>query len=203
MTHDSSVLKTPLLRFLAFSTVAIIVAHLLDGWMFHHFRLDDIYDHDWGRFLRVLGFAPLWLAGGIALALHDQDRGRRVWRGRGALLTLGAFGGGLAAELLKLFFRRLRPGDLGIYSFRPLTERTFSSSGLALPSSHAMVAFGAAAMLSRLFPRARWVWWSLAWGCGLSRVAAGAHFFSDVVVAALFAWLAVAYLFRLRDPAIT
>jgi membrane-associated phospholipid phosphatase len=32
------------------------------------------------------------------------------------------------------------------------------------------------------------VWWALAWGCALTRVAAGAHFFSDVTVSFVGGW---------------
>lgn len=178
-------LRYTFLLFLA----TIAVAHLFDGWAFRTLRVENIYGEDWGRFLRVLGFFPLWIAAGVALIVEDRDRGKRIVRGRGGLLILGAGLGGLVAELLKILFRRLRPGELGEYVFRPWSERTFSSGGLGLPSSHAMVAFGAAAILSHLFPRTWWLWWGLAWGCGLSRVAAGAHFLSDVAVAACAAWL--------------
>src|SRR5690606_34907010 len=84
----------------------------------------------------------------------------------------------------------------GEYVFRSFTEDTFSSSGLGMPSSHAIVAFGSAAMLSRLFPRAWPIWWALAWGCGLTRVLHGRHFVSDVVLAAIVGWLVAAILWR-------
>lgn len=169
----------------AIALVAIVVAHALDGWMYHHFRVDDVYGEDWGRMLRVMGFLPLWFAAAIALRLEERPaRTRRPW-----LIALTPAVAGLAGELLKLLLRRERPAVLdGRYSFRPFDERTLSSSGLALPSSHAIVAFGAAAILSRIFPRAWPVWWALAWGCALTRVAAGAHFLSDVVVSAVVGW---------------
>jgi len=192
--------KTGPFRLASAALLAIAIAHLLDPLAFQYLRVDNIYGEDWGRFLRVQGFLPLWLVAGGALMLQDGDRGRRLWRGRGGLLMGSATLGGIAAELLKLLFRRLRPGELGEYAFRPFAERTFSTGGLALPSSHALVAFGAAAMLARLFPRARWVWWGLAWGCGLSRVAAGAHFLSDVVVAAVVGWLVGWWVWRWRRP---
>ncbi|CAN5713386.1 hypothetical protein BH23GEM9_BH23GEM9_33610 [soil metagenome] len=184
---------------LAAAAGAIIVAHLLDPLAFRYVRMDGVYDRDWGRMLRVMGFVPLWLAAGMALALHDQTPWRRVLRSRAGMIMAAAMAGGIIAELLKLVVRRLRPGELGEYVFRPLTERTLSTGGLGMPSSHAGVAFAAAAMLSRVFPRARIVWWTLAWGCGLSRVAAGAHFFSDVVVPAVFGWAVVAWLWRWAD----
>src|SRR5690606_20175073 len=104
---------------------------------------------------------------------------------------------GVVGELLKLVFRRERPrAHDGAYVFRAFADRPLHSGGLALPSSHAIIAFGAAAMLARLFPRTAPVWSTLAAGCALPRVAAGAHFLSDVVVSALAAWAVVALLWR-------
>jgi membrane-associated phospholipid phosphatase len=87
----------------------------------------------------------------------------------------------------------------GEYGFRAFSERTWSTAGLALPSSHALVAFAGAAMLARLYPRARWVGYVLAAGCGVTRVLAHAHFLSDVVMAAGLGWV-VAYVMTRRWP---
>jgi membrane-associated phospholipid phosphatase len=97
-------------------------------------------------------------------------------------------------EILKILIRRLRPGETGEYVFRSFSERSFSSSGLGMPSSHAVIAFGAAAILSRLFPRAWPIWWLLGWGCALTRVLHGKHFLSDVMLAAIVGWLIAALL---------
>jgi membrane-associated phospholipid phosphatase len=75
-----------------------------------------------------------------------------------------------------------------LHAFRPWDERTWSGAGLAFPSSHAAVAFGGAAILARLYPRARWVGYTLAVGCAATRVLARAHFLSDVVFAAGLGW---------------
>lgn len=187
-------------RFWVLAIASIVLAHLLDPVAFRYLRIDDVYGEDWGRMLRVMGFVPLWIAGGAALMLEDRTPWRRMVRSRGGLVIAGSIVGGIAAELAKLLVRRRRPGELGEYLFRPFTERTFSTGGLGMPSSHALVAFGAAAVLARLFPRARVVWWGLAWGCGLSRVAAGAHFLSDVVAAAIIGWLVGALVWRWRAP---
>jgi membrane-associated phospholipid phosphatase len=182
------------------AVTAVAVAHALDPLAFRYLRFENVYDEDWGRMLRVMGFVPLWLTAAAALALHQRTPLRRLPRAPAGLLALAATLSGAAAELLKLVFRRLRPGDLGEYLFRPLAERPFYSGGLGLPSSHALVAFGAAALLSRLYPRSWIVWWALAWGCALTRVAAGAHFLSDVVVAAMFGWGMGALVWRWRRP---
>jgi membrane-associated phospholipid phosphatase len=52
-----------------------------------------------------------------------------------------------------------------------------------------MVAMGAAVVLARLFPRVWWMWYMIAIGCGVTRVLAGAHYASDVAVAAVFAYI--------------
>jgi membrane-associated phospholipid phosphatase len=174
----------------------LIVAVASDQWAYEHLVYRRIYDGDLGRMLRVVGYLPLW--GIVAAALYLHERRIALDARRRALLLVGSpVVAGIAAELLKLLLRRERPEvAAGLYSWRAFTERTFSTSGLALPSSHTMVAFGAAWMLCRLFPRARWVWISLAVGCGLSRVLAHAHFVSDVTVAALAAWATTAWLWR-------
>jgi membrane-associated phospholipid phosphatase len=48
-----------------------------------------------------------------------------------------------------------------------------------------LVAFGGAAVLAHLYPRARWLWYTLAAGCAATRVLAMGHFLSDTVVAAV------------------
>ena len=179
-----------LLPFLLASAAAVALAHGVDRWAYAHLSDPGLSGSDLGRMLRVMGFLPLWATAGLALVLHDwplrAERGTRAALSRGLLLLLGAGLGGLAAELLKLLFRRERPrAHAGEYVFRAWTERPLSTGGLALPSSHALVAWGAAAVLAHLFPRARWVWYALAAGCGWSRVAAGAHFVSDVVLSAV------------------
>ena len=187
------------LKLLTIAAAAVVASHLLDSFAFQYLRWDDVYGEDWARMLRVMGFFPLWLCGAIALGLHDRTPWRRVFRSRAGLLVFGAGLGGVAAELLKLLIRRLRPGELGEYAFRAFDDRPFSTASLGMPSSHALVAFGAAAILSRMFPRAWMVWWGLAWGCGITRIGAGAHFLSDVVVAAVVGWAVGALVWSWRE----
>ena len=177
---------------------AVVVAHLLDPIVFRYVRIEHVNDVDWGRMLRVMGFVPVWLAAGAALVLHQRTPWRHIPRSDSGLVVAGPLLSGITAELLKLIVRRRRPGPLGDYLFRPFTDRPFSTGGLGMPSSHAAVAFAAAAVLSHIFPRARIVWWTLAWGCAFTRVATGAHFLSDVVVAACIGWLTGALLWRWR-----
>jgi membrane-associated phospholipid phosphatase len=186
---------------LAITLAAALAAALVDRWLFQHVRMSGVHDEDWGRLLRVMGFIGTWFALALAVGLHDAGvhpplarPRRRAW-----LLLLSPGLAGLAAEVLKILIRRERPGiHDGAYGFRPWSERTWSGAGLSLPSSHAAVAFGGAAMVAILFPRARWVGYALAAGCGLTRMLAGAHFLSDVVLAAGIGWLAAWWLSQRR-----
>jgi membrane-associated phospholipid phosphatase len=186
--EESSLSRAAVLRFVLVSVLLLALAHAVDRWAFHNLAFPDFQHTDLGRMLRVMGFLPLWALAGAALVLCDWPRRTvdsvRPALTRGALLLAGGTAGGAAAELLKMALRRERPGAHGgDYVFRAFAERPFSTGGLALPSSHVLVAFGALAMLARLFPRAWPVWYALAVGCAFSRVAAGAHFVSDVVLA--------------------
>jgi membrane-associated phospholipid phosphatase len=179
--------------------VLIALSLLADGWVAEHVRFGRVYETDWGRMLRNFGYLPFWLLAAIALALHDRES--REWWRRGALLLAAPAVAGIVGELLKITVRRMRPPDVGsTYSFRAFSDHPFSSRGFGFPSSHVVVAFGAAAMLSRLFPRARVVWYAAALGCAVSRILAHAHYLSDVVAAAFIGIAAAALLWRYWAP---
>jgi len=180
-----------------------LIAYVSDQWIFHHFTFPGVYDRGWGRMLRLAGYFPLWGIVALALVLHDWVPRtlatlRQASR-RGLLLFWSAALGGIVAELLKVAFHRERPGLTdGLHVFRPWADRPFSTAQLGLPSSEAAVAFAAAAVLARLFPEAGLLWYALAVGCGLTRVASGAHFMSDVVMAAFVGYVVALILWRRR-----
>jgi len=189
----------PIVRALAFTAGLTGVAWLADGWAYRQLAVDTIYDSDAGRLLRVMGFLGTWLALAVAVALQEggEPARRALARRRAALLFWSAALGGLVAEVGKLVIRRERPEpNDGLHVFRPWAERTWSTSGLAMPSSHTLVAFAGAAMLARLYPRARGVGYALAAGCALTRVMARTHFLSDVVLAAGLGWVVAAVMVR-------
>lgn len=183
---------TPAWRALGLTAVAFAAACLVDQWAYQQLHDPKVYERDWGRMLRVMGFLGTWVALALTVALHEgtEPARRALAKRRGWLLFWSAALGGVVAEVGKLLLRRERPEvHDGAYGFRAFTDHPFSTSGLALPSSHVLVAFGGAAMLARLFPRARWVGYTLAVGCALTRVMARAHYVSDVALAAGLGWL--------------
>lgn len=177
---------------LAVTVAATAAAMAVDATLYRYLHAPEVYDRDFGRLLRIMGFAGTWVALALAVGLTgDADpAARAVAKRRGWLLFWSPMLAGGLAELVKILVRRERPAlNDGAYGFRPWDERTWSAAGLAFPSSHTAVAFGGAAMLARLFPRARWVGYALAAGCGITRVFARAHFLSDTVFAAGLGWL--------------
>lgn len=174
------------LRWLVVAALAVAAAWLLDPWAVTGLALPSAGDRDWGRFLRIIGFAPTW--GLVALILWLEGRGSREaehLRSAALAIVIAVLLGGLGAEALKLVFRRERPEALFAgYSYRAFTDRPFSTRGLGLPSSHAMVAFAGAGAVAVAFPRIAWPVMLLAAGCALSRVFAHAHYLSDVTTCA-------------------
>jgi membrane-associated phospholipid phosphatase len=169
---------------------AFAAATALDGWAYRHLVRRTIYDGDFGRMLRIVGFLTTWAIVSLALVLCDpswRDSAQTRWRRwRGVLPFMSAVLAGLTGQGLKLLIRRERPeAHAGAYAFRSWFDHPLSGAGLGLPSSHGVVAFGALAMLAHMYPSARWVWFALAAGCAVTRVLARAHFLSDVTLAAI------------------
>ena len=161
----------------------------LDHWAYVHLSLPNVYDLDWGRMLRMVGWWPTWALASLAIWLQRRGADAALARRQALLLAGSVAASGLLCEVVKLLIRRERPYvHAGHWVFRAWSEHTFSTAGLATPSSHTMVAFGAATMASRIFPRLRWMFYALAWGCAATRVLAQAHFLSDVTFGAMLGW---------------
>lgn len=146
---------------------------------------------DWYQMFRAAGYLPTWflIGGGVWLV----ERSRRRPAPGGLAIIAGAVLAGLGAEILKPLLGRHRPAFDGSLEWNPVLGRLLQpetyDAALGLPSSHAAVAFGAAFVVVRLYRPARWILVVAASGCALTRLLAGAHVLSDVVVAALVAWV--------------
>lgn len=166
-------------------------------------------DVPWRWALKQVGDLRFWVV--VALIAFAW---KRDWRWAAGLVAAPALAGGLA-ELAKLVCGRERPvhdfviqndahyvwkdGPLG-----PFLAGFWDSSNLGLPSSHAAVAFGGAVVLGILDPKLRVPALVVATACGLTRVLAGAHFPSDVVLGALLGAVAAGLVARLgRNKTLT
>lgn len=167
----------------------LVIPAFGDQWAYAHLFLVRVYDHDWAMALRACGTLYIWIPVALILWLVQRESDA-VGAKRRALLVLGApVLAGLLCEVLKLVIRRERPDvEMGEWVFRPWSDHPFSSAGLSTPSSHTIVAFAAATMLTRMYPRARWVFYLFALGCGATRMLSHAHYLSDVTFGALLGW---------------
>ena len=174
---------------LAVTLAFLLVPAPLDHWTYAHAYRPNLYDRDWARLLRLVGWWPTWALATLALWLQRRRADAALARRQALLLAGSVVVSGLLCEVMKLLIRRERPDvDAGHWVFRAWSDHTFSTAGLATPSSHTMVAFGAATMAARIFPRLRWMFYALAWGCAATRVLSHAHFLSDVTFGAVLGW---------------
>ena len=174
---------------LAVTLAFLVVPALLDQWGYHHAVVKNVYDQDWARLLRVMGFWPTWLTIAIAVFLQHREVDVVAAKKYFWLIAGSPAVAGLLCEIMKLLIRRERPETAdGEWSFRGWDDHPWSTAGLSTPSSHTMVACAGATMLARIFPRARWVYYVLAWGCAATRVLSHAHYVSDVTFGALLGW---------------
>ncbi len=166
---------------------------ILDGAIFHWLyvgadRRAAVEGRDWYRLLRVIGSLWSWVLVALVFVAIDRSNGRAV-----RVLASAVFAG-LIAEAGKVLYGRMRPigndgvAD-GVYVFKGILER-FTDPANGMPSSHVAVAFGGAAAVAYLVPRAAPVVLAAAAGCAVTRLLSGAHFATDVYAGALIGWCA-------------
>lgn len=194
MTSAPSVRPHRGLLFLLGAAGVLLLASLADSTAYTHLHFPRVYAENWGRLLRVMGYLPTWLLAGAAFYRVAATPGAR----RRAIVFMAAPTlSGALSEIVKLLVRRERPtAAAGEYVFRSFAVHPFSTSGFGMPSGDATVAFAACAILARLWPEARGIWYALAAGCALARVLSRAHFLSDVTAAALLGWAVADLLWR-------
>lgn len=92
--------------------------------------------------------------------------------------------------ILKFSIKRLRPYQLGITNILPVLEKASHVVwNFSFPSFQAMLPFAAVPILSKEFPRFKYVWIVLASLIALSRVYFGLHFLSDVLAGGLIGYV--------------
>ena len=147
-------------------------------------------------------FGEPWMLAIIAAFLAVYDR--RHWLTAGGFGVATALAGGLG-WLLRILDGRYRPTHLDGASRWELFRGFHDGRDLAFPSGHATAAFAAAAVLTYLSPKGRWFFSAVAAGTALSRVIAGAHFYSDILFGAALgwtvSWFTIGYLDRLLSRA--
>ena len=141
--------------------------------------------------------------GVVVAALFVMLLDGRQWKTGFSVLCAGV-GAGLTADVAKLLVGRIRPRN---FDFDTLDVRaTFeswlplfngSSGSQSFPSAHTATAFAMAVMLSSLYPRARMLFFLLAFLAAGHRLHSGAHYPSDILTGAALGWLFAIWCIRL------
>lgn len=96
----------------------------------------------------------------------------------------------LVGFLLKFFVQRPRPFQEGIVSILPVLEKANHLIwNFSFPSFHAMLVFCSIPILSKEFPKFKYIWISFASLVAFSRIYFGLHFLSDVIVGGMIGYL--------------
>ncbi len=175
------------------------VCFALDTW-----ARDALYrpsnPSDLTSMFRVFGYFPVWVLVSVLVFLLAWDRTRRTFKKAAFRSTLVFWSTGLSglfAILIKIATRRIRPTESQHpFEFRPMSQDYFNAAGLTFPSEHAAIAFAAALVLSRIYPRGWPVWWLWALACGATRVLARGHHLSDIAGSLIVAVFTSAMMWR-------
>lgn len=101
--------------------------------------------------------------------------------------------------LLKFSIQRARPFQLGVVSTLPVLESaSFLTWNFSFPSFQAMLAFCAIPILSKEFPKFKYIWIVFAGLVAFSRVYFGLHFLSDVIAGGFIGYLLGAMIVHLE-----
>ncbi len=127
------------------------------------------------------------LAGLVLMKRLTTAQGRATWSAvtqRAAYFFACIATSGLAAQVIKHGIGRLRPRLLAQNGAFHLIGPSWQSGADSFPSGHTTSAFAAAAGIALLLPPSRLPLLAVATLIGISRVATGNHFPSDVIVGA-------------------
>jgi len=102
--------------------------------------------------------------------------------------------------ILKVIFQRQRPYQLGIVSVMPVLEKaSYLVWNFSFPSFQAMLAFCGIPLLSKEFPKLKYIWVIFATLIAFSRVYFGLHFLSDVIFGGLIGYLIGFFILKLEQ----
>ena len=138
------------------------------------------------RLATWLGYGALDIGMLVVLAVYGWWDGNPGLRARGMAGALTVTGAGLLDQVLKNVACRARPSAShagAFFSSFPCFPASYAYA--SFPSGHATTAFATALLLAFWYPRQSGLFIGLAVLVGLSRVALGAHFPSDVLAGAV------------------
>jgi len=105
----------------------------------------------------------------------------------------------IVSAILKVIIQRPRPYQLDLVSVLPILEKASHLVwNFSFPSFHAMLSFCAVPILSKEFPKFKYVWIIIAGLIAFSRIYFGLHFLSDVIAGGLIGYVLGALIIKLE-----
>lgn len=150
----------------------------------------------------------IFYVGALVLWLYNKVTGRDLWRLTGkkllyVLLVLGLGSGIIVNAVLKEHWGRARPNEIGQFGgtkvFSPAFVPVQGQVGNSFSCGHASGAFTLLAFAWIARRRRFWTGAVLGYGLlvGFARMAAGGHFFSDVLVSLFIMYITTAVLYEM------
>lgn len=180
--------KKIILKKIAYILIPIIILFIL--FAFDHqirdFVKTNIKSAEWEATVQTLNkFGDGGVQAAIAIILMLAGYLKKNDR----LLKAGKFGliaiilAGIIVQIIKHIIGRPRPTkvDEGINTLGPSLSPGYDS----FPSGHAASSFALAAVLSAVYPKGRYIFYSIAAIAGVSRIYLDSHFASDVLAGAM------------------
>lgn len=160
----------------------VSILHLLhqaDVWLFNainHGLSNGLFDMLMPLFTSVTWWRPIYVIALVLLLWKGGVRGR--WAAATLIVMIAMFDP-LSTHLLKNPINRLRPFNV-LTDVNNLIHMVGNGAG-SFPSNHALNNTAAAVILHHYYPRRTWLWVSLAFLIGFSRIYVGVHWPSDVL----------------------
>lgn len=147
--------------------------------------------------ITVFGESTFYLIGSaLAFAIFRFLWKQPRWENIALLLFTSIAVSGIAANIIKVIAGRYRPSELfehGLYGFDFFhIERALTS----FPSGHTATAFTLAVVIAYLWPKSAIPVWTFAVLIGVSRLAIGAHYPSDIIAGAVLGVVSTLMLIR-------
>lgn len=175
--------------FIAITILLIIIASYLFidqkavWWCNHHV---SALDKETFKKITQYGESTFYLIGfALGFLIFRFIWIKPVWESRSLFLFGSIAFSGIVTNIIKVIAGRHRPSELfqeGLYGFDFFhIERAMTS----FPSGHTTTAFALAMAITYLWPRSGIVMWIFAILIGISRLAIGAHYPSDIMAGAV------------------
>lgn len=195
--------------FLSVSILLLIVASYfyLDQsialWCHDHLNQDE---KDLFIIITKFGESTFYLIGFAlgAILFHFYSK-RPAWRNQSLFLFAAVAVSGIIADIIKVIAGRYRPSELFEHTMFGFDFFHIDRAFTSFPSGHTTTAFALAMAITYVWPKLSLPAWIAAIAIGISRVAIGAHYPSDVLGGAVTGILSIYLIlyYWKKKPALT